>query len=135
MEEIKFKQAIIRNGRFARWYYWGFLPMLGFRGAYTGRDWDNENYNLIAEKKSYQYTGKEDKNGVEIYSRDYLDVDRGNRIVEVVWLEPQACFDTKVVKIMDKISQVPFRALENSQWNYRCEVIGNVEETTIKEGK
>jgi len=72
-----------------------------------------------------QYTGLKDKNGKEIYEGDLLDVDAGSRIVKVVWFQPQACFDTDVVRIIDKTWPF-FSALKNSHWNYRCEVIGNI---------
>ena len=45
----------------------------------------------------------------------------------MVWFRPQACFDTDVVRIIDKTWPY-FEALKNSEWSSRCEVIGNIYE-------
>ena len=79
-----------------------------------------------------QYTGLKDSKGTEIYEGDLLDVDTENRRVKVVWFEPQACFDTEVVMIIDKAWPV-FLALQNSDWSHRCEVIGNIYKELLDE--
>ena len=73
-----------------------------------------------------EYTGIDDKNGKEIYEGDILDVDEHKRLCKVIWFEPQACFDTVPIKVMDK--HTVFNGLKNSEWSYRTEVVGNIYE-------
>ena len=70
-----------------------------------------------------EYTGKEDRDGEEIYNGDYLDVDNGARMVEVVWNDALAMFDTEARGRIN--GKLPFTSLENGSWRYRCKKIGN----------
>lgn len=81
-----------------------------------------------------EYTGLKDKNGIEIYEGDFLDVDEGHRIVEVLWSDVRAMFDTKAVRVNDNGY---FRGIPNADWGWRCEVIGNIYEQPelLEEGK
>ena len=56
MEEIKFRQAILREGKFHHWHYWGFI---GYQGSFVApieihqQSW-NQTYEV---KESQQYIG------------------------------------------------------------------------------
>ena len=71
-----------------------------------------------------QYTGKKDKNGVDIFQHDLMQNESG-RISQVVWNNHAGCWDAEVVK-----------AVGNSVGGYardwsRCmEVIGNIHQNT-----
>lgn len=65
MREIKFRQAIMRNGKFVSWHYWGFISEGNFSSP--SNDW-------VMGEKSLQFTGLKDKNGKEVYEGDILRV-------------------------------------------------------------
>jgi len=82
--------------------------------------WEELSDNYVIE----QFTGQVDKNKVEVYAGDVFSVDGGKRICAVEWFEPQSCFDTKLIEVIDY--DTPFLGLPNSAWKYRCEIIRSI---------
>jgi hypothetical protein len=60
MREIKFRQPLLNiNGKFQEWFYWGFINN-GFTAP------------LRFDQPNYEYTGKIDKKGKDIYRGDII---------------------------------------------------------------
>lgn len=62
MREIKYRQAIFKDGKFWQWHYRGYVNGPYFILPFGPMDDD--------PRPSYQYTGLKDKNGQEIYEGD-----------------------------------------------------------------
>jgi hypothetical protein len=62
MRELKFRQALMSFGKFCGWHYWGFID-----GKFVSPAESAECSVANAEKHSYQFIERKDKNDKEIY--------------------------------------------------------------------
>jgi hypothetical protein len=74
MKEIKFRQAIFKDGKFHHWHYWGFV---GHRGAFVAPIEINQNsyQQTYKIKDSQLYSGRRSGKlqlGKEIYEGDLM---------------------------------------------------------------
>lgn len=98
MRELKFRQALTRFGKFCGWHYWGFID-----GKFVSPAESSECSVVNAQKHSYQYIGRKDKNGKDIYDGDIRIGKRFNPInsreysaYEVLeWDKDNVCFGWK----------------------------------------
>lgn len=88
MKDIKFRQAIFKEGKFNHWHYWGYV---GYRGSFVApieihQDSWTKTYEV---KDSQQYTGIRSNPlgiGQGIYEGDIVKDYNGN-ILQVCWAD------------------------------------------------
>lgn len=76
-----------------------------------------EKYDLM------QFTGLYDMENTELYDGDILDA--GDRIVLVVWNQPNGCWDCDYIKYKIRLSNLTSNGITPVEWKYRAKVIGN----------
>ena len=125
MRPIKFREAILRrNGDFLRWHYWGYIQD-GFVSP-----------SLPTVSESYQFTGRLDKHGKEIYAEDRLNGtweqfdSKGYEYMHpfnnlsVVYSDDYSCF--AIPSTITKYIKHPIGNYLNFLYQVsECEVIGN----------
>ncbi len=126
---IKFRQAIYiydprakRYGKFKFWHYWGFVDGK-FIGPLTGTCSIEE-----ALKNSYQYIRHNDKNGHEIYEKDFIISNWHWYPVEIVWggYWNYAAFGMHGKRRDRKPCETEyFWDVMNPEHANKCEVVGN----------
>ncbi len=130
MREIKFRQAIFKDGVFNHWHYWGYPPKDGYSSdefvapITIGQQSWNKTYEV---KPSQQYTGLPDKSTLkEIYEGDIVRVNtelQTDVIKTVVYDNDAACF--ALVTMATECGILRETALKY------YEVIGNIWENPI----
>jgi hypothetical protein len=116
MREIKFRGKAITG----IWVYGGMV-VKNYGTYIINEDFPYDDECKVIPETAGQYAGLHDKNGKEIYEGDILFNGFG-RICEIIWFQPQACFDAKPLTS----AGTSFAFIPNN-WHC-CEVIGNIYE-------
>lgn len=117
MREIKFRQAIFKDGKFHHWHYWGYV---GHDGEFVApvKIWQQSYPPTYEIKDSQQYTGL-----------DSGDLGLGGRIYEgdiVVPFYTVAGYGSKQVVRWGIGAWEPFNSNCDSDHTDRYEIIGNI---------
>lgn len=121
MREIKFRGW---NEEDKEWIYGAYWNDSSIDDSFIipfGRESTGVNYKTVG-----QFTGLHDKNGVEVYENDVIELI--DRLVVVKWNEYLCAFDIEFLKFKEnKDSNFVFNGVKMHELN-QFEVIGNVHE-------
>jgi hypothetical protein len=120
MRELKFRQAIYKDGKFAHWHYWGYV---GHGGAFVAPITINQ----PSSPSTYEV-----KDSQEYIGLHTGELGLGGRIYEGDILSPinQLCAEgNQVVKYRAETGYAGFMTSGALQFDECAEIIGNIHET------
>jgi hypothetical protein len=120
MREIKFRQAIFKDGKFSHWHYWGYV---GHGGAFVAPIAIHQ----PSEEQTYQVKDSQEYIGLHMGA-----LGLGGRIYEGDILSPQnqLCAEgNQVVKYCAESGSAGFVTSGGLQFDECAEIIGNLYQT------
>ena len=120
MRELKFRQAIYKDGRFHHWHYWGYV---GHGGAFVAP---------IAIDQSSEEQTYEVKDSQEYIGLHIGELGLGGSIYEGDILSPQPQLSdngNQVVKYCAESGDAGFTTNDGLQFDECLKIIGNIYET------
>ena len=120
MREIKFRQAIFKDGKFSHWHYWGYV---GYQGAFVAPIEISQS----SSPSTYEVKDSQEYIGVHIGA-----LGLGGRIYEGDILSPieqLASEGNQVVKYCAEAGYAGFVTSGGLQFDECDKIIGNVHET------